>query len=292
MEKEKRICVICGQSFSPKSPKQLCCSSACANKKSHESRRKYYPCQNCGTLFWKKDAFRKKYCCKECQAEARRKESHPKLPKTPTKYHRFCEWCNQPFETSYPNQKYCSKDCGYQGNLSQKRQQWSEKYVSKTFVCKECGTEFVTECGHPRSVFCCDRCAERHERRKEHATERHKVYMNQSKEKRKRMIRKAFVEDVDYDAVFIRDGGICKICGLPAFHDKLQNTFWSGTIDHIVPLSCGGEHSMDNCQLAHRICNSIKGASRDAYIIDWESKSLEDNVWKQKYSELKETMRV
>ena len=28
--------------------------------------------------------------------------------------------------------------------------------------------------------------------------------------------------------------------------------------DHIIPLAKGGEHSWDNIQLAHRICNSLK----------------------------------
>ncbi|MCK4518139.1 HNH endonuclease [Candidatus Babeliales bacterium] len=31
------------------------------------------------------------------------------------------------------------------------------------------------------------------------------------------------------------------------------------TIDHVIPLSCGGEHSYRNTQLACFRCNSIKG---------------------------------
>ena len=32
----------------------------------------------------------------------------------------------------------------------------------------------------------------------------------------------------------------------------------AATLDHIVPLSCGGEHSEANVQLAHFLCNSTK----------------------------------
>jgi 5-methylcytosine-specific restriction endonuclease McrA len=31
------------------------------------------------------------------------------------------------------------------------------------------------------------------------------------------------------------------------------------SVDHIVPLSLGGPHTLDNAQLAHLRCNAIKG---------------------------------
>jgi 5-methylcytosine-specific restriction endonuclease McrA len=62
----------------------------------------------------------------------------------------------------------------------------------------------------------------------------------------------AFVESVDHDAVFVRDGGVCQICdsfvGIALWH-----------IDHRIPLSRGGQHSYANCQLAHATCNLRKG---------------------------------
>jgi len=30
------------------------------------------------------------------------------------------------------------------------------------------------------------------------------------------------------------------------------------SLDHVIPLSKGGEHSMSNARLAHTYCNSIK----------------------------------
>jgi 5-methylcytosine-specific restriction endonuclease McrA len=63
-----------------------------------------------------------------------------------------------------------------------------------------------------------------------------------------------FIEDIDMQALILRDEGYCGICGEslpgPDFH-----------IDHIVPLSRGGEHSMRNVQLAHPSCNVRKGAA-------------------------------
>ena len=283
--KEEQLCVICGKSFIPKSKKQLCCSSECARVKSAEynrARRKFYNCQYCGKPFWKPDAFRKKFCSTECQNAERRSHIKPKEKQSPL-YSRECAWCGKSFETNIKNKLYCSTECGYEGNKKLHRDQWAADYTPRAIVCKECGTEFVTECGNKHSVFCCQSCAEKHERRAEHQTARHKEYMKQLKADRQKQIASSFVEEVSYDSLFTRDNGVCQICGLPVLYDKTADNNWSGTVDHIVPLSCGGEHSMANCQLAHRVCNSLKCTATDGYKIDWEVKAKENNYWRVKY---------
>lgn len=56
-----------------------------------------------------------------------------------------------------------------------------------------------------------------------------------------------------------RDGDRCGICG-----GKIGRRPWpdplSPSIDHMVPLSAGGAHSLANVQLAHLRCNVSKGA--------------------------------
>lgn len=47
-------------------------------------------------------------------------------------------------------------------------------------------------------------------------------------------------------------GNICAICGKPITNMK------DCTIDHIKPISKGGLTVVDNCQLAHRLCNLRK----------------------------------
>jgi 5-methylcytosine-specific restriction endonuclease McrA len=41
-----------------------------------------------------------------------------------------------------------------------------------------------------------------------------------------------------------------------AFHGRAQA--WD--LDHVIPLSKGGEHSYDNVQVTHPSCNRKKGA--------------------------------
>lgn len=53
----------------------------------------------------------------------------------------------------------------------------------------------------------------------------------------------------------------CAICGRPVDFDKRFPDPWSATIDHIVPISKGGDPaSLNNLQLAHLQCNRIKAS--------------------------------
>jgi 5-methylcytosine-specific restriction endonuclease McrA len=63
----------------------------------------------------------------------------------------------------------------------------------------------------------------------------------------------AFVEAVEPLVVLERADGVCGICGGDVDPLKYE-------IDHIVPLSRGGEHSYRNVQPAHPRCNRTKGA--------------------------------
>lgn len=48
-------------------------------------------------------------------------------------------------------------------------------------------------------------------------------------------------------------GAVCGICGKPIENMK------DCTIDHIIPISKGGQTTLENCQLAHFKCNQDKG---------------------------------
>ena len=94
------------------------------------------------------------------------------------------------------------------------------------------------------------------------ATERARQWRLNNSEKARKLFREAtnrrrarklnqFVEDVDPTIVFKRDKGICEICEKPVDPNRFD-------IDHIIPLSKGGEHSYANVQLAHPSCNYRK----------------------------------
>jgi 5-methylcytosine-specific restriction endonuclease McrA len=57
-------------------------------------------------------------------------------------------------------------------------------------------------------------------------------------------------------ALIERDLGVCQLCQQPV---KDATGPMGPSIDHIIPLSLGGEHAIHNCQLAHLACNTAKG---------------------------------
>lgn len=70
--------------------------------------------------------------------------------------------------------------------------------------------------------------------------------------------RGAFVEDVDSFTVFERDKWTCGICGERIPKSAKWPDVKSASVDHVVPLNCGGKHEMKNVQAAHLGCNSAK----------------------------------
>lgn len=57
----------------------------------------------------------------------------------------------------------------------------------------------------------------------------------------------------------VRDNWICHICFKPIAKGN-KDPRWGPSLDHIIPLSKGGDHTWKNAQLAHRSCNSSKNA--------------------------------
>lgn len=61
-------------------------------------------------------------------------------------------------------------------------------------------------------------------------------------------------------SVFVRDNWTCQLCGIAVN----RNAKWPApdypTLDHIKPFSKGGNHTMDNLQCAHSLCNAKKNA--------------------------------
>jgi 5-methylcytosine-specific restriction endonuclease McrA len=101
--------------------------------------------------------------------------------------------------------------------------------------CKECGTLLLDK----QRAYCSDGCAWRANRRTRRARERN-----------------AFVERVELEVVARRDKWICHICSEPVYSNASYTR--QPTLDHVIPLSKGGEHSYENIKLAHFSCNCSK----------------------------------
>jgi len=148
-----------------------------------------------------------------------------------------CSRCKviQPIDAFTKNQHQC-KECRY--------------HTCHTYYLKN--TEEISE-----------RCKSYYENNKERYLALSKEWKKRNIEKVRAMVRinvkrrKALkrnakrIERVSLDIVFARDRGICSLC-----HKKVKKE--DASVDHIIPLSKGGDHTYQNCTLAHRKCNSSK----------------------------------
>lgn len=80
------------------------------------------------------------------------------------------------------------------------------------------------------------------------------------KQNRRAKMKDVFVESVDLAIVSERDNWICGICNHSVSKLRDRNLVDIASLDHIIPISKGGEHSYANTQLAHLSCNIRKGA--------------------------------
>ena len=100
-------------------------------------------------------------------------------------------------------------------------------------------------------------------------------------------MRLAFVEPVGIKTIYRAYRGRCAICGLPVPSTTEPANQWAATVDHVVPISKGGIHSRTNCQLAHRLCNSLKLDTEEDFRIDWKLKLIsEPGRWNQQLDDL------
>lgn len=134
---------------------------------------------------------------------------------------------------------------------AEEERQKAERKERRRHACPVCGTETT------RPKYCSDSC-------------KRKATNKQREIKRRKKIQDALVDnDITVKGLFKRDGGTCYLCGKPCRLDdyiiKNGTTIcgdWYPSIDHVIPLAHGGEHSWKNVRLAHRICNSLKSDER------------------------------
>lgn len=83
--------------------------------------------------------------------------------------------------------------------------------------------------------------------------------MYQATLKRQRLLRGARHELYVREEIFERDGWACQICGELIDPDTSWPNSESASIDHIIPISLGGDDTPENVQAAHLSCNVRKG---------------------------------
>lgn len=148
-----------------------------------------------------------------------------------------------------------------------------EKVDLPPIYCLQCGGKFVPR--STRVMMCSAECARSRKRaldavqqgnNRERANVSSRAWTERNKAKvadnsRRYRARKvgAVVEHFSRLSVFERDNWVCGICKRPVNKNASFPAWDSPSLDHVIPLSRGGEHSMTNSQTAHLRCNLSKG---------------------------------
>jgi 5-methylcytosine-specific restriction endonuclease McrA len=182
-----------------------------------------------------------------------------------------CERCEQPTVAGKrgPIPKYCP-DCRYQRRLEASNR-WKDRnrdhiaaYDKEKYTDPEVREYYRQKSAHRRAA-----------RRDEIREYRRRIYVERQQatntatilawraanpgkhaeiaNRRRARLLGQFVAPVNTSAIRDRDNGLCGICGEPV-------TLAEQSLDHIIPIARGGTHEPANVQLAHRVCNSRKGA--------------------------------
>lgn len=257
-ERKERVCLICGAvDYVKPSDQSKYCSKECRTK------AKMQPdvvCMHCGKSFHPKNngGNKKMFCSRECSFAFKTNRSEQKKIKAALDHtaslNKVCSVCGKEFVAENVNQKICSDECHKELARVYSYNRSKGSKVITEHICKHCGKSFKAEYGDKKREFCSYSCGRRFA---------HKVE-DKNHRRRARRFGVAY-QPINKLKVFERDGWTCQICGRKTPKKLLGSiNLKAPELDHRVPISKGGGHTLNNVQCACRRCNINKGNRTNA----------------------------
>ena len=180
--------------------------------------------------------------CNECLAMREAVEQSCKI------YFTYCVNCGDLFISGHKATQVCKECVDVRRKDQAKKRNRLKHNKQYTRVCCYCGEIFTTY--NNRQKACCTLHGKRHGKRIENH-KRRAIHYGAS-----------HIERVDVTELFSRDHGRCQLCRKKLNLKRIVPHPLAITIDHIIPLSKGGEHSYRNTQLVCFMCNSTKNNNK------------------------------
>lgn len=227
------------------------------------------------------------------QRERERKRQYDQRRKRPA---RICPVCGRQYHPTVHRQRTCSRTCVREGQI--RRRIWPASKLAYR-NCAECGRLFIARgaglccsegCSRearlrydreynqrvrpapPRACNCgvaltgrqkkcgvCVKRADRERKRRERTSAAGRLAKQRENRRRKAARRGVVHEEYTTAEIAERDGYRCGLCHELVAMTKVVPHPKAPTIDHIIPLDDRGDDVKSNVQLAHFLCNSIKG---------------------------------
>lgn len=219
-----KTCPICQKEYQAKKKKQTYCSKECQFQ-GYKVIRPTSVCVYCGKTFvLKRTNAPGKACSHQCQVE------HLKLERLKRLEQKTIEKEQKAKETELERQRI---------KTEKELNKYLQPYYKKT--CKCCGNVFAAS--YKSASYCSNEC------RKKSKNKLHDRRLN-----------KCEVRDysINIHKLYNKYSGICQMCGKKLTFDCDGNDDLHPSVDHIIPIAKGGNHTWDNVQLLCRKCNTYK----------------------------------
>lgn len=254
-------------------PKRTCSVDGCDSQvfvkkhqlcQSHYNKLNYYgyipdpkspACKQCGKETPPKKARgpRPDYCSKACRLAAgrpaqRMREAARRVEARAERAPRMCSWCGEPLPLEAHGTSKYHDECRRQRKNARSRdnaraacsQGDCSRPVRARGMCSMHWKRWYRSEGTAKPEPWDDRRRDNHHRRR-------------ARLKGARNADKVLLADL-----IVRDDSTCQLCGEPIDLTLEWPNPMYRSIDHRIPISRGGEHSLENTQLAHLRCNISK----------------------------------
>lgn len=179
---------------------------------------------------------------------------------------RICPECTREFTWGKNRSTYCSRSCSGKSTgraraeenrkrgLASRRKRDRPARQMEIRKCEWCEELFFNN--HMQQLTCSTECSQK----RRHSRDINKAH------KRREYIKSVTIEPVKVMQVYERDNWTCGICGDPIDPSLKWPNPKSVSLDHIIPISRGGEHSMKNTRASHLGCNIGRGNRFDSTV--------------------------
>ena len=198
-------------------------------------------CKGCSKKLPPGAPAQRRWCSEACRVQThRRNQGQHTIARN---HDRICIVCSDPFTASRAVSRVCGVVC----------QTVLTSNTPTEWQCPDCSVVVVRS---PTNRRCGSRCKRCRTNRNRDSDRRHS---------NKRRI--ALTGDYTTAEIARRDGERCHLCRRKVNMNLPGSDEMGPTIDHLIPISCGGVDERSNVSLAHRTCNLKRGVRGEVQLL-------------------------